>query len=60
MPIPLSRYWLRRLFPNTYIANPDLVERLSRNAPLNALDAATLYGGDARDHTDYPFLDAAA
>ena len=80
---------LRRLFPNTYIANngytremaiearasnkadliafgkdfisnPDLVERLRRNAPLNALDATTLYGGDAHGYTDYPFLDAAA
>jgi N-ethylmaleimide reductase len=77
---------LRRLFPNTYIANngytremaiearasnkadliafgkdfisnPDLVERLRRNAPLNALDATTLYGGDAHGYTDYPFLD---
>lgn len=35
------------------IANPDYVERLRRNAPLNALDAATLYGGDARGYTDY-------
>ena len=79
---------LRRLFPNTYIANngytrelaievraqnradliafgrsfisnPDLVERLRRNAPLNALDADTLYGGDAHGYTDYPFLDTA-
>jgi N-ethylmaleimide reductase len=80
---------LRRLFPNTYIANngytramaiearaskhadliafgkpfianPDLVERLRRNAPLNALDADTLYGGDQHGYTDYPFLDTAA
>jgi len=35
------------------IANPDYVERLRRKAPLNALDAATLYGGDARGYTDY-------
>lgn len=80
---------LRRLFPNTYIANncytrelaiearaqnradliafgrpfisnPDLVERLRRNAPLNALDADTLYGGDEHGYTDYPFLDTTA
>jgi len=77
---------LRRLFPNTYIANngytramaiaarqsnradliafgkpfianPDLVERLRSDAPLNALDVTTLYGGDARGYTDYPFLE---
>jgi N-ethylmaleimide reductase len=79
---------LRRLFPNTYIANngytrdmaidacaqrqadliafgkpfisnPDLVERLRRDAPLNALDSATLYGGNERGYTDYPSLDQA-
>jgi N-ethylmaleimide reductase len=80
---------LRRIFPNTYIANngytremaiearaknsadliafgknfisnPDLVERLRRNAPLNALDTKTLYGGDEHGYTDYPFLEAAS
>ena len=80
---------LRRIFPNTYMANngytremaiearannsadliafgkaficnPDLVERLRRNAPLNDLDANTLYGGDEHGYTDYPFLDSAA
>lgn len=44
-------------FGRPFIANPDLVERLRRNAPLNELDAATLYGGDAHGYTDYPFLD---
>lgn len=38
------------------IANPDYVERLRRNAPLNALDATTLYGGDAHGYTDYPAI----
>ena len=47
-------------FGKAFIANPDLVERLRRNAPLNALDAETLYGGDQRGYTDYPFLDTAA
>ena len=43
-------------FGKPYISNPDLVERLRRNAPLNELDAATLYGGDAKGYTDYPVL----
>ena len=47
-------------FGKPFIANPDLVERLRRNAPLNALDADTLYGGDQHGYTDYPFLDTAA
>jgi len=47
-------------FGRPFIANPDLVERLRRNAPLNALDVDTLYGGDAHGYTDYPFLATAA
>ncbi|MBK1717996.1 alkene reductase [Thiocystis violacea] len=43
-------------FGKPFIANPDLVERLRLNAPLNQLDEATFYGGDARGYTDYPFL----
>nr|PZN67186.1 MAG: alkene reductase [Pseudomonadota bacterium] len=43
-----------------YIANPDLVERLRRGAPLNAADPATFYGGDERGYTDYPALEAVA
>ena len=46
-------------FGKPYIANPDLVERLKRAAPLNTPDAATFYGGDAKGYTDYPVLDAA-
>ncbi|WP_298162271.1 alkene reductase [Brevundimonas sp.] len=41
------------------LANPDLVERWKRNAPLNTPDKATFYGGGARGYTDYPFLEAA-
>ena len=41
-----------------FLANPDLVERLRRAAPLNAPDKATFYGGDARGYTDYPTLAA--
>ncbi|OIO68909.1 MAG: alkene reductase [Zetaproteobacteria bacterium CG12_big_fil_rev_8_21_14_0_65_55_1124] len=40
-----------------YLANPDLIERFRRNAPLNAPDMATFYGGDAKGYTDYPTLD---
>ncbi len=41
------------------IANPDLVERFRRGAPLAEPDRTTFYGGDARGYTDYPFLDPA-
>ncbi|MCC7250476.1 alkene reductase [Hyphomicrobium sp.] len=47
-------------FGSRYIANPDLVERLARNAPLNVPDKATFYGGGAEGYVDYPFLDAKA
>ncbi|EGV33425.1 12-oxophytodienoate reductase [Thiorhodococcus drewsii AZ1] len=46
-------------FGRLYIANPDLAERLRLDAPLNALDESTLYGGDAHGYTDYPFLSEA-
>jgi len=39
-----------------YIANPDLVERLRINAPLNEADQASFYGGTEKGYTDYPFL----
>ncbi|WP_077032691.1 alkene reductase [Pelomonas sp. KK5] len=45
-------------FGRAYIANPDLVRRLKLNAPLQALDQATLYGGDAKGYVDYPALAA--
>ncbi|RMD01129.1 N-ethylmaleimide reductase [Aquitalea palustris] len=43
-------------FGRSYIANPDLVERLQAGAALNTPDASTFYGGDARGYTDYPTL----
>lgn len=43
-------------FGRLYIANPDLVERLRENAPLNEPDGTTFYGGDAKGYTDYPTL----
>jgi len=45
-------------FGRLYIANPDLVERLRQNAPLNEPIADAFYGGDVRGYTDYPTLDA--
>jgi N-ethylmaleimide reductase len=47
-------------FGRPYIANPDLVERLERNAHLNEPDQATFYGGDAKGYTDYPTLGSKA
>jgi N-ethylmaleimide reductase len=45
-------------FGRLFIANPDLVERLSENAPLNQLmDQRTFYGGGAHGYTDYPTLE---
>ena len=43
-------------FGRPFISNPDLVHRLRDGAPLNALDAAKLYGGGAEGYTDYPTL----
>lgn len=38
------------------LANPDLVERIRRNAHLNAPDPSTFFGGGAKGYTDYPTL----
>lgn len=47
-------------FGRPFIANPDLVERLRRDAPLNEPDRATFYGGGPEGYVDYPTLDRAA
>lgn len=44
-------------FGRPYIANPDLVERFRRQAPLNEPEPSTFYGGGAEGYTDYPTLD---
>lgn len=44
-------------FGKAFIANPDLVERLRRDAPLAEAHRATFYGGGAEGYTDYPALD---
>jgi N-ethylmaleimide reductase len=47
-------------FGRPFISNPDLVDRLRKQAPLAELNRATLYGGGAEGYTDYPALEAAA
>ena len=47
-------------FGRLFLANPDLPERLRRDAPLNTPDESTFYGGTAIGYTDYPALDAGA
>ncbi|KTG17597.1 MULTISPECIES: alkene reductase [unclassified Guyparkeria] len=39
-----------------FIANPDLVDRMRRDAPWNEPDAATFYGGGEEGYIDYPTL----
>ena len=39
-----------------FIANPDLVERLRRDAAWNAPDPSTFYSGGAAGYIDYPVL----
>lgn len=44
-------------FGRPFLANPDLVDRLKRDAALNPMmDASTVYGGGAHGYTDYPAL----
>lgn len=43
-------------FGRPFIANPDLVERFAKGAPLNEPDPSTFYGGGTRGYTDYPTL----
>lgn len=43
-------------FGRSYIANPDLVERLQKDAPLNEPQPESFYGGGAKGYTDYPTL----
>ncbi|MGO3889454.1 MAG: alkene reductase [Paenalcaligenes sp.] len=47
-------------FGRTFIANPDLPERLRLGAPLNTPNRETFFGGDAKGLTDYPTLAEAA
>lgn len=44
-------------FGKPFIANPDLVTRFKKNAPLNVPDTATFYAGEEKGYLDYPCLD---
>jgi N-ethylmaleimide reductase len=46
-------------FGKAFISNPDLVNRLRLDAPLDAPNSDSLYGGGAVGYTDYPPLDLA-
>ena len=41
------------------LANPDFVERLKADAPMNNADRNTFFGGTAQGYTDYPVLSEA-
>lgn len=43
-------------FGRPFIANPDLVERMEKNAALNIPDTDTFYTPGAKGYTDYPAL----
>lgn len=45
-------------FGRPFLANPDLVTRLEKGAPLNEPDFGTFYTPGAKGYTDYPTLDA--
>jgi N-ethylmaleimide reductase len=48
------------VFGRLFIANPDLVERIKENRPLNAPDRSTFYGGGYHGYTDYTSRGVAA
>jgi N-ethylmaleimide reductase len=43
-------------FGALYVANPDLPKRIALQAPLNAPDPATFFGGGEKGYIDYPSL----
>lgn len=47
-------------FGRLYIANPDLVQRLKQNTPLNVPNPQTFYTAGTVGYIDYPALDEAA
>ena len=47
-------------FGRTFLANPDLPERLRTGAPLNPSDPKTWYSQGPEGYTDYPALETAA
>ena len=47
------------VYGTPHVANPDLLERFRRNAPLNIPDQTTFYTPGERGYTDYPVLEEA-
>ena len=47
-------------YGRNFLANPDLVERFRRGAPLNRPDSSTFYTEGPKGYTDYASLDNAA
>jgi N-ethylmaleimide reductase len=45
-------------FGRSFVANPDLPQRIRDGVPLTLFDRSTAYGGGARGYTDYPALSA--
>ena len=45
-------------FGKAYIANPDLVDRIRRGAPLANPDESTFYTPGEKGYTDYPVMAA--
>jgi N-ethylmaleimide reductase len=43
-------------FGRSFIANPDLVQRLKTGAPLAEIDWTTVYGSGPKGYSDYPAL----
>lgn len=48
------------VFGGAFLANPDLPERLRRDAPLNTPDKDTFYAPGPKGYIDYPTLEAAS
>jgi 2,4-dienoyl-CoA reductase-like NADH-dependent reductase (Old Yellow Enzyme family) len=43
-------------FGRSFIANPDLPERILKQQPLNQVDEPSLFGGGSGGYTDYPCI----
>jgi len=43
-------------YGSLFLANPDLPTRFKLNADLNMADPKTMFGGNEKGYTDYPFL----
>jgi N-ethylmaleimide reductase len=46
-------------FGRSFLANPDLVDRIENHAPLNSIDPTTLYTPGEKGYIDYPTMKAA-